>query len=66
VKFHFIGNFREVMLFFVKLTVTQRVWHNSAQTPEMQKQLAKADGAFSHGFDREQIYHHQVIATDEL
>jgi len=36
-------------------------------TPEMQKQLAKAaDGAFSHGFDREPIYHHQVIATDEL
>jgi len=32
----------------------------------MQKRLAKADGAFSHGFDREQIYHCQVIATDEL
>jgi len=32
----------------------------------MQEQLAKAHGAFSHNFDREQIYHHQVIATDEL
>jgi len=35
-------------------------------TPGIQKQLAKADGAFYHGFDREQIYHHQVIATEEL
>ncbi len=44
----------------------QYVYYPEHTVPEMQKQLAKVDGAFFHGFDCGKLIIKQTIATDEL